>query len=74
MVLTRLVPEHGPDLPGFGDRHARDTLLSPADIKTARLNGHHTMFRHLRFLLSIILFIAICKISQVLSEKGTFSV
>lgn len=32
------------------------------------------MFRHLRFILSIVLFCVICKISQELSEKGDFSV
>jgi len=32
------------------------------------------MFRHIRFLLSLLLFICICKVSQVLSEKGNLHI
>jgi hypothetical protein len=32
------------------------------------------MFRHIRMLFSILLFIAICKVSQVLSEKGNIHI
>jgi hypothetical protein len=32
------------------------------------------MFRHIRFLLSIVLFICICRVSQIVSEKGNFSI
>ena len=32
------------------------------------------MLKHIRLLLSILLFVCICKVSQVLSEKGNVSV